>query len=152
MTDTQTILRHILAIIAYRLTKTLHSVDPEFLSFTTANEARKPVEIILHMASVLSFCRAAIESKTLEKPTPVKEEEEANRFFHLLKQTDEALQIHPVTLELALQLIQGPLADMLTHVGQLALLRRYYNNPISAENFMKAKIRIGNLAPEDQEV
>ncbi|RDC65490.1 hypothetical protein [Adhaeribacter pallidiroseus] len=151
MTDTQTILRHTLATIAYRLSKTLNSADLKFLRFQTFHGVRTPAEIIFHMASVLSFCRAAIENKTVEKPAAVEEAKETSRFFDLLQQTDIALQNHSVDLELALQLMQGPLADMLTHIGQIALLRRYYNQPVPAENFMLAKIKVGNISPEDQE-
>ncbi|QMU31226.1 hypothetical protein [Adhaeribacter radiodurans] len=149
--ETNTILRHLLATIAYRLTKCIINVETDFLRFNSGSGARKPVEILYHMASVLSFCLAEIEEKEVIRPVALPEEQETGRFFNLLQATDNALTKNKVELDKALQLIQGPLADMLTHVGQLALLRRYFNKPIEAEDFMEAKIKMGVLGLEKQE-
>ena len=53
-------------------------------------------------------------------------------------------------MDCTLKVIQGPLADILTHIGQLAMLRRIYQKPITGENFMKAKIQIGKIDKIDQ--
>ena len=98
----------------------------------------------------MCFCIAAIEKKEPEKLISLQAEEEIKRFFDLLRNADNLLKYHEVELEIALKLIQGPLADILTHIGQIALLRRYYNKPITQENFVKAKIQIGNIDRETQ--
>jgi predicted thioesterase len=46
------------------------------------------------------------------------------------------------------QLLQGPLADAMTHAGQLAMLRRLAGNPVAPENFVFARIDAENLGPE----
>ena len=46
------------------------------------------------------------------------------------------------------RLLQGPLADALTHTGQLTLLRRLAGAPVAHENFMEADIRAGQVGPE----
>ncbi|WP_146153620.1 hypothetical protein [Adhaeribacter arboris] len=150
--ETNLILRHLLATIAYRLTKCLADGEDEFMRFDSGSGVRKPFEILYHMSSVLSFCLAEIEKRDVIRPVALPEEQATTQFFNLLQATDNALTGKEVELDTALKLIQGPLADMLTHVGQLALLRRYYNKPIQAENFMRAKVQIGVIAPEKQEL
>ena len=45
------------------------------------------------------------------------------------------------------RLMQGPVADALTHAGQLAMLRRLAGCPIHGENFYVAAIAIGQVGP-----
>jgi len=42
-------------------------------------------------------------------------------------------------------LFQGPVADALTHVGQLAMLRRMSGSPTRGENFYVAAIQAGQV-------
>src|SRR5262249_31184025 len=46
------------------------------------------------------------------------------------------------------RLLQGPLADAMTHAGQLAMLRRLAGSPVPPENFIVAAIDSSNLRPE----
>lgn len=48
----------------------------------------------------------------------------------------------PVTLE---ELLHGPLSDVMTHAGQLALLRRLAGSPLPPERFIEATIRVGQF-------
>ena len=43
------------------------------------------------------------------------------------------------------KLIQGPLADALTHVGQLAMLRGMAGVPVGPESYARAKIEAGRV-------
>ena len=43
--------------------------------------------------------------------------------------------------------MQGPIADALTHTGQLAMLRRLAGCPIRGENFYIAAIAVGQVSP-----
>ncbi|MDE5413640.1 hypothetical protein [Alkalihalobacterium chitinilyticum] len=49
------------------------------------------------------------------------------------------------------QLLQGPLADAMTHVGQLIMLRRLADSPTERENYIKATIQSGSLRPTSTE-
>jgi hypothetical protein len=49
------------------------------------------------------------------------------------------------------RLLQGPLADAMTHAGQLAMLRRLAGSPIHPENFIVAAIEAENVGPEQPE-
>ena len=42
-------------------------------------------------------------------------------------------------------MFQGPIADALTHIGQLAMLRRLAGSPIRGENYFKAEISAGQM-------
>jgi hypothetical protein len=45
-------------------------------------------------------------------------------------------------------LIQGPIADALTHVGQIAMLRRLAGCPIPGENYFAADIAPGRVGAQ----
>jgi hypothetical protein len=152
MTESKIIIRHILSTISYRLTKSINDVDSDFFSFQSSNGVRKPIELIYHMSYVMTYCIAEITKKQPEKPLNLNEEEEIKRLFRLLKEADELIKENEISIETSLILIQGPLSDILTHVGQIAMLRRYFDKPIKGENFMNAKIEIGNLDRESQDL
>jgi hypothetical protein len=46
------------------------------------------------------------------------------------------------------KLFQGPIADSLTHIGQIAMLRRLADAPVRAENYFKATIETGRVGDE----
>jgi hypothetical protein len=152
MTESGIIIRHILSTISYRLTKSIHEVEPEFFSFQSSNGARTPIELIYHMSYVMTYCLAELVKIEAQKPLKLTEDEEIKRLFKLLKEADELIKISDISVEASLILIQGPLSDILTHIGQISMLRRYFNKPIKGENFMKAKIAIGNIDRESQDL
>ena len=43
------------------------------------------------------------------------------------------------------RIFQGPVADALTHIGQIAMLRRLAGGPMRAENYHKADIAMGRV-------
>ena len=47
-------------------------------------------------------------------------------------------------------LFQGPVADALTHVGQLAMLRRMAGAPVRGENYFRAAIVAGRVGPDQE--
>jgi hypothetical protein len=53
------------------------------------------------------------------------------------------------TVEAPLEkLFQGPVADALTHVGQIAILRRLAGEPVKAENYYKAEVTAGRVSAD----
>jgi hypothetical protein len=70
------------------------------------------------------------------------------RFFSALEAFDARLA-SPEPLRCSPeQLFQGPVADALTHVGQINLLRRMSGAPIKGENYFKAEIRTGTVGSQ----
>ena len=46
------------------------------------------------------------------------------------------------------KLFQGPVADALTHVGQIAVLRRLVGAPVKGENYFVADITAGRVGAD----
>jgi hypothetical protein len=66
----------------------------------------------------------------------------------VLKSFDDFLASNaPVEAPLE-KLFQGPIADALTHVGQLAILRRLARAPVKSENYYAAEIVPGRVGAE----
>jgi hypothetical protein len=70
------------------------------------------------------------------------------RFFAAVEKFDAHLASDaPVACSIE-QLFQRPVADALTHVGQLAMLRRLAGCPIKGESYFRADIVAGRVGPE----
>ena len=76
---------------------------------------------------------------------------QVERFFAGLAAVDERLAAPEPLGRPARRLLQGPFADALTHVGQIALLRRLAGDPVRGENYFKARIEIGRVGPDQAE-
>lgn len=150
----RTLLRHFLAAIAYRTQKALRGAPPHYPDFSAGRQLRTPVEILRHMTSVLGYARTFFVGGSYPfHPDPLPTfAEEQERFHAMLHALDELLAQGAIANELTDdQLLQGPLADVMTHVGQLALLRRLAGAPVPPENFIYAEVRVGHLGPAQAE-
>lgn len=140
--------RHLIATIAYRTTKVILDVPEHYPTFEAGQGVRTPVEIMHHMSDViLMACRALQPSERVEVPL-ADWHTEVDRFYGVLNRLDEAVQgkSQPQTLTWE-QILQGPLADALTHVGQLATIRRLAGAPMAGERYSRADISAGRIAP-----
>ena len=70
------------------------------------------------------------------------------RFFTALRRLDDYLAGHEQLHASPEKLFQGPVADTLHHVGQLAMLRRFAAVPVKGENYFEADIVIGHVGTE----
>lgn len=139
-------LRHFLAAFRYRADKVLHDVPESFPEYEVGLGVRKPVEILSHMSDVLVFLRAAIKDEALpEDRGKVSDwDTETERFKNILLDLDEAfLSVEDMKRDTQERMLQGPLSDAMTHVGQLALIRRLAGAPLPPENFFAANIGTG---------
>lgn len=71
-----------------------------------------------------------------------------DRFFDGLKQLDDYLASDAPLGFPPEKIFQGPIADALWHVGQIATLRRLAGSPIRGENYFRAEIVVGRVGPE----
>ena len=142
------LLRHVLAAIAYRTQKALRDAPEHYASFSAGNRVRTPAELVRHMASLMGYVRTFFEGGTY-RPEPLPTfPEEVERFHEMLEAVGGLLDRGaPCSLSTE-QLLQGPFADTLTHVGQLAMLRRLADSPVAPENFLYADIRADRLHPD----
>lgn len=139
-------LRHCLATVAYRGAKAIRGAAPEFADFHAAQGVRTPVEILAHVGDLYDWALSVARGKQeWLQAAPLPWVREAERFHASLKAFDDYLasaQSLPCTAE---ELFQGPIADSLTHIGQLTIFRRLAGSPIRAENYAKAKIAKGTV-------
>jgi hypothetical protein len=141
-------LRHFLAAIAYRTQKALRGAPDGFGEFRAGHDVRTPAELVRHMTSVLGYARTYfVGGRYWPEPRPdlqaeiVRLHETIADLAGHLERGDELRGITPE------QLLHGPFADAMTHVGQLALLRRLAGSPVPPENFIYAQISDENLGP-----
>ena len=86
--------------------------------------------------------------KTPDGLTPLAWDQGTARFFTALEALDKRLASgHPLRAP-AEKLFQGPIADALTHVGQIAMLRRLAGSPLRGENYFQAEIVAGRVGRE----
>lgn len=146
------IVRHFLATIAYRFQKALRGAPSDFAVFDAGSGVRSPAELIRHMTRDLISANHRLTGKELSVPQPLTWERDIERFHGLLQEIDDALAQGDSpggnTLEL---LLQGPFADVMTHIGQLAMLRRLAGSPVPGENFRLAEITTGKVGSDQPE-
>jgi hypothetical protein len=141
------LLRHAVATIAYRGGKVVRDAPPEFAAFSVGDKPRTPLQILSHISDLLDWTVVlARGEKTWNEAKPQSWDREVDRFFEGLQRVDQQLQ-QPLQCEPE-RLFQGPIADALTHIGQLAMLRRLASAPIRGENYFRADIAAGRVGKE----
>ena len=141
--------RHFLAALAYRFQKTVRNAPPDFGDLVSPAGVRTPAEIVRHMSHVIgSACRMFAAAPTLDLPI-LSWPEEIARFHERLEHLDRHVASGSSPRGSSWEaLLQGPLADAMTHVGQLAMLRRLAGSAIPPENFRQARVEIGRLGTD----
>jgi len=140
-------IRHCLATLVYRGAKTLRGAPPEYASFRCAPGSRMPVEILAHIGDLLDWALHLCDGKHVwHDAQPLEWNQEVDRFFAAAQRLDQRLASEEFrgTPE---RFFQGPIADALTHVGQLAMLRRLGGWPVRGENYFLADIATGRVGP-----
>ena len=146
MTDVE-VLRHLAATLAYRAAKVLRDVPAEFATTQLGAATRQPLLIVAHMADLMAWAVTLARGEYTWKAGGGGDWAiEVDRFFNGLAELDaeldKAASVPPGSVE---KLIQGPLADALTHVGQLALLRGMAGAPVRPESYARADIAAGRV-------
>ena len=149
MTESRRLLQHFLAALAYRTQKALRDAPNGFADFRAAPTARTPFELLWHMTGLIGYARTMLHGGEFEPPRLATLADEIARFHRMLAALHHDFADATLTARISdEQFLQGPLADAMTHAGQLALLRRLYGAPIPSENFIYATIDASNLSPQ----
>lgn len=143
------LLRHLVGTIAYRLQKVCDHAPPLFGTFTVGVRTRNPQAILHHMTHVIRSTHVfLVEGRfDAEEGDPLAWEKELDRFQAELAQLDQVLASRALPVDVSKRLIQGPLSDVLTHVGQLAMLCGLAGAPIPGEDYSAASIAPGAGRP-----
>ena len=143
------LLRHAVATLAYRGGKAVRDVPPGVATFRAGETSRSPVEILAHVGDLLDWAVSLAKGeRRWSDSAPLPWEQEAARFFAGLARFDALLASHEPLTVAAEKLFQGPIADALTHVGQIAMLRRLAGAPVRGENYLLAEIVAGRVGPD----
>jgi hypothetical protein len=144
-------LRHCLATLAYRGGKVLRGAPEGFASFRAQPGTRTPGEILAHVNDLLDWMRHLLDgAQVWHDSAPQPWAAEVARFHATLAEVDARLAAGMPPGVSAERIFQGPLADALTHVGQIALLRRMAGSPVKGENYFKADITEGVVGPDQR--
>jgi hypothetical protein len=139
-------LRHTLAALAYRAARAVENAPPEFAKFGAGDDPKTPEKILAHMGDLMDWALSLVEgNQKWQNSEPLRWQDEVARFFRALETLDSAIAEATLPAETANRLFQGPIADALTHTGQLAMLRRMASCPIRRENYFIADIAIGRV-------
>lgn len=149
MDPARELLRHAVATVAYRGAKAVHAAAPDFAVFRPAGTSRTPGEILAHIGDLLDWARSlAAGGRVWHESAPLPWAEEVERFFRSLAALDACLASEQPLGSAQEKLFQGPIADALTHIGQIAMLRRLAGSPMRGESYFKADIRAGRVGPD----
>jgi hypothetical protein len=149
MDEKSELLRHTLATLAYRAAKALRGAPAEFAEYRADAGSRTPGQILAHMGDLLDWSLALSDGRHDWHDSPALPlEQGAARFFAALEALDARIASGAPLQAAAERIFQGPIADALTHVGQLAMLRRMSGAPFRGENYFKAEIVAGRVGAE----
>jgi len=143
-TPTSVPLRHTLATLAYRAGKILRGAPPDFENFSAAPGTRTPVQILAHIGDLLDWAAGLVGGgNEFHESDPLPWDQEVGRFFRALATLDQHLASSGPLGFPSERIFAGPIADALTHCGQLAMLRRLAGSPVRGENYFRAEITSG---------
>ncbi len=144
-------LRHTVATLAYRGGKAVRGASDSFASFKPSETTRTPAQILAHVGDLLDWALSIASGKeTWHNSEPLEWRKEIERFHTSLRSFDNYLASEAELDASCERLFQGPIADALTHVGQIAMLRRLAGEPIKGENYSRAKIESGQVGVDQE--
>jgi hypothetical protein len=143
------LLRHTLATLAYRGGKAIRGAPENFSSFKIGDPPKTPGQILAHIGDLLDWALTLCDGKQAwNNSTPQTWAQDSARFHDTLARLDARIASGAPLSETAAALFQGPIADALTHVGQINMLRRLAGVPIKGENYHRADIVVGRVSAE----
>ena len=143
------VLRHLVATVAYRGGLAVVDAPESFASFRAHETTRTPGEILAHIGDLLEGSLYLVKGEMVFlTSTPLPWKEEITRFFSAVRNLDSYLASDAPLACPVEKLVQGPIGDALTHVGQIVMLRRMAGNPIHAASYFTAEIVAGEVNEE----
>lgn len=140
------LLRHTIATLAYRGGKALRGAPESFAEFRVAPATRTPAQILAHIGDLLDWALSLAQGKQAwHDSAALPWAEGVNRFFAALTTLDAYLASNSPLGGPLEKIFQGPIADALTHVGQIAMLRGLAGSPVRGENYLRAAITAGRV-------
>lgn len=142
-------LRHMVATLAYRGGKAVRNAPEGFADFKAGETTRTPAMILAHIGDLLDWALEQTNGRqTWRDSEPLPWDREVDRFFTGLKHLDLRFASETALGYPPERIFQGAIADALTHIGQIAMLRRMAGSPVRGESYFKADIQVGRVGRE----
>jgi hypothetical protein len=149
MKNTREMLRHAVATVAYRGGKAVRDAPPAFAGFRAGPTSRTAAEILSHIGDLFDWALTQAKgSEAWHDSDAGAWDATAARFFRTLAEFDAYLASDQPLKCPEERLLQGAIADALTHIGQIAMLRRLAGSPVRGESYAKADVVIGRVGRE----
>ena len=149
MDEKRALLRHTVATVAYRGGKAVRGAPASFADFSPDGSPRTAGKVLAHIGDLYDWALSQAKgAEAWNDSTPLDWEREIDRFFGTLQRFDAFLASDTPLAVPAERLFQGAIADSLTHVGQLAMMRRLAGVKMKAENYARADIVAGRVGAE----
>ena len=143
------LLRHTVATVAYRGGKAVRNAPEGFAEFQAGEGVRTPGQILAHVGDLFDWALSiAMGQQKWQDSKPLIWEQEVARFLAALKKFDDFLASSEPLHSPIEKLFQGPVADALTHVGQIGILRRLASAPVKGENYYVAEVQVGRVGAD----
>jgi hypothetical protein len=140
------VLRHMVATVAYRGGVAVANAPDTFATFRAYETTRTPGEILAHIGDLLEGSLHLLQGEMVFlTSTPLPWQDEIRRFFSAVKNLDTYLATEAPLACPVEKLVQGPIGDALTHVGQIVMLRRMAGSPIPPEPYFTAEVVAGEV-------
>jgi hypothetical protein len=137
------------ATLAYRGGKAVTNAPEGFDQFRLNEVTRTPGQILAHIGDLLDWgLSIASGQQKWHDSKPLAWKDESARFYAALEAFDAYLASDEPLHAPEEKLFQGPVADALTHVGQIAMLRRIAGGPMKGENYYRAEIEAGRVGAD----
>ena len=135
------VLRHLVATVAYRGGLAVKDAPEGFATFRAHETTRTPGEVLAHIGDLLEGSLHLVQGNLIHlESVPLLWNDEIARFFSGVKKLDAYLASEAPLACPVEKLVQGPIGDALTHVGQIVMLRRMSGNPIPVTGYFTAEI------------
>lgn len=135
------LLRHLVATITFRGGLAVADAPENFAAFKISETIRTPAEILAHIGDLLEGSLYLMKGQLVYlNSAPLAWKEEVTRFFAAAKAFDAFLASDAPLEQPIEKITQGPVADALTHIGQIVMLRRAAGFPIRVEGYFTAEI------------
>lgn len=149
MDEKRAFLRHAVATVAYRGGKALRGAPETFAAFSPDGTPQTAARIVAHIGDLFDWALSQAQgTESWHDSTALAWDQEVERLFGALRRFDDYLASDAPLAATPERMFQGAVADALTHVGQLAMLRRLAGARIKAENYSRADIVAGRVGAE----
>jgi hypothetical protein len=140
------LLRHLVATLAYRGGIAISDVPKNFSEFRASATTRTAGELLAHVGDLIQGALYLVQGQFVYlQSSPQLWEQDVVRFFGAVKEFDAHLASDALLAQPIEKIMQGPIADALTHVGQIVMLRRLAGKPIREAGYFVAEIVAGEI-------